>query len=59
MMTMEQIRINAILGVSARQRELAAENRKLRKQINQRYDDIAGMVGFSLAVALVFACIVF
>lgn len=58
MITMEQIRINAVLGVCARQRELLAENRRLQKQIHNRADDIAGMVGFSLAAALIVFCII-
>lgn len=49
-----QIRINAVLGVCARQRELVAENKMLQKKINtEKLDLIFGSIGFGIAVALV------
>lgn len=54
--TPEQIRINAVLGVCARQRELVAENRRLKKQINNKADDIAGMIGATIVTAFIIAC---
>jgi hypothetical protein len=56
MMDMQQIRINAVLGVCARQRELAAENRKLRTQAKFN-DEIGGIFGFGLAIAVMLFCI--
>ena len=58
MITMEQIKINAVLGVCNRQRELLAENRRLQKQIHNRADDIAGMIGVTIATVLIVFCIV-
>lgn len=55
-MDMQQIRINAVLGVCARQRELVAENRQLRKQAKFN-DEIAGIFGFGLAIAVILFCI--
>lgn len=57
MITMEQIRINAVLGVCERQRELMLENRRLQKQLNRRFDDIGGMIGFTFAGLLILVCI--
>jgi hypothetical protein len=58
--TPEQIRINAVLGVCQRQRELVAENRKLQKRLQaKKMDDIAGMIGLTIATFFVLACIVF
>lgn len=55
-----QIRINAVLGVCERQRELVAENRRLQKKLQtKKLDDIAGMIGLTIATFFVFACIVF
>lgn len=55
-----QIRINAVLGVCAHQRELVAENRRLQKKLQtKKLDDIAGMIGLTIATFFVFACIVF
>jgi tetrahydromethanopterin S-methyltransferase subunit F len=54
---MEQIRINAVLGVCERQRELMLENRRLQKQLNRRFDDIGGMIGFTFAGLLILVCI--
>lgn len=51
-----QIRINAVLGVCARQRELAAENRRLLQQ-QRKKDDIAGYIGFAVAVMLTAVCL--
>jgi len=49
-----QIRINAVLGVCAKQRELVAENKKLQAQFNSaKLDLIFGSIGFGIAVALV------
>jgi hypothetical protein len=56
MMDMQQIRINAVLGVCKRQRELAAENRKLRTQAKFN-DEIGGIFGFGLAIAVMLFCI--
>ena len=56
MMDMQQIRINAVLGVCARQRELVAENRQLRTQAKFN-DEIAGIFGFGLAIAVILFCI--
>lgn len=53
----EQIRINAVLGVCARQRELAAENRKLRAEVNRK-DNIAGCVGLTIATIFIVACLI-
>ena len=55
-MDMQQIRINAVNGVCARQRELAAENRKLRTQAKFN-DEIGGIFGFGLAIAVMLFCI--
>lgn len=52
----EQIRINAVLGVCARQRELAAENRKLRAEVNRK-DNIAGCIGLTIATMFIVASI--
>ena len=52
----EQIRINAVLGVCARQRELAAENRKLRAEVNRK-DNIAGCIGLTIATIFIVASI--
>lgn len=54
--TPQQIRINAILGVCARQRELAAENRKLRAEVNRK-DNIAGCIGLTIATMFIVASI--
>ena len=56
-MDMQQIRINAVNGVCARQRELIAENRQLRKKakFNDELDDV---LGFSLAVIVTLICII-
>jgi hypothetical protein len=54
--SMEQIRINAVLGVCERQRELIAENRKLRTQAKFN-DEIGGIFGFGLAIAVMLFCI--
>ena len=54
--TLDQIRINAVLGVCARQRELAAENRKLRAEVNRK-DNIAGCVGLIVATMFIVASI--
>jgi len=54
--TPEQIRINAVLGVCARQRELAAENRKLRAEVNRK-DNIAGCIGLTIATMFIVASI--
>jgi hypothetical protein len=54
--SMEQIRINAVLGVCERQRELIAENRKLRTQAKFN-DEIWGIFGFGLAIAVMLFCI--
>jgi hypothetical protein len=52
-MDFNQIRINAVLGVCARQRELIAENKKLQKKINSaKLDFTVGCIGFGIAVAL-------
>lgn len=56
MMDMQQIRINAVLGVCERQRELIAENRKLRTQAKFN-DEIGGIFGFGLAIAVMLFCI--
>jgi len=54
--TFEQIRINAVNGICARQRELAAENRRLRNQARFN-DEIGGIFGFGLAIAVILFCI--
>lgn len=56
-MDMQQIRINAVNGVCARQRELAAENRQLRTKakFNEEMDDV---LGFALAVIVTLICII-
>jgi hypothetical protein len=56
MMDMQQIRINAVLGVCERQRELAAENRKLRTQAKFN-DEIGGILGFGVDNAVMLFCI--
>lgn len=56
-MDMQQIRINAVLGVCARQRELVAENRQLRTQAKFN-DEIGGVFGFALAVIVTLICII-
>ena len=55
--TPQEIRINAVLGVCARQRELIAENRRLNNQAI-KLDIIAGYVGFATAFAILLACII-
>ena len=54
--TFEQIRINAVMGVCQRQRELVKENRRLRNQMIFN-DEIGGIFGFGLAVAVTVFCI--
>lgn len=54
--TFDQIRINAIMGVCQRQKELVQENRRLRNQA-QFNDEIGGIFGFALAVAVAVFCI--
>lgn len=55
-----QIRINAVLGVCARQRELVAENKKLQRSLRiKKIDDTAGCIGLTIATFFVLACIVF
>lgn len=64
MMDMQQIRINAVLGVCARQRELVAENRKLndviasRRRGNLFRDEVGGVVGMILATVITLVCII-
>jgi hypothetical protein len=55
-MDMQQIRINAVNGVCARQREIIAENRRLRTQAKFN-DEIGGIFGFGLAIAVMLFCI--
>ena len=55
--TFEQIRINAVNGICARQRELAAENRRLRNQARFN-DEVGGILGFALAVIVTLICII-
>ena len=55
MIDFNQIRINAVLGVCQRQRELVAENRRLREQANKA-DDLAGYIGLGIATAFIVAC---
>ena len=52
----EQIRINAVLGVCARQRELVAENRRLQRRLAKR-DDLAGCIGLGFATAFIIVCV--
>ena len=52
-----QIRINAVLGVCARQRELVEENRRLNDQAI-KLDIVAGYVGFAVAFAIMVVCLV-
>lgn len=54
-MDFEQIRINAVLGVCARQRELVAENRKLRAK---KQDEIVASVAFAVAFTIMVVCLV-
>lgn len=54
--TFDQIRINAVMGVCQRQRELVKENRRLRNQMIFN-DEMAGIFGFGLAVAVAVFCI--
>lgn len=54
--TFDQIRINAVMGVCQRQRELVKENRRLRNQMIFN-DEIGGIFGFGLAVAVAVFCI--
>lgn len=55
-----QIRVNAVLGVCARQRELVAENKKLQKKINtEKLDFTVGCIGFSCAVLFMIAVVLF
>lgn len=54
--TFEQIRINAVMGISQRQKELVKENRRLRNQARFN-DEIGGIFGFGLAVAVAIFCI--
>ena len=57
MMDMQQIRINAVMGVCQRQRELVKENRRLRNQMIFN-DEIGGIFGFALAVIVTLICII-
>ena len=50
-----QIRINAVLGVCARQRELVAENRRLRAK---KQDDIVASIAFAVAFTIMVVCLV-
>ena len=54
--TFDQIRINAVMGICQRQRELVKENRQLRTQAKFN-DEIGGIFGFGLAVAVTVFCI--
>ena len=54
--TFDQIRINAVMGICQRQRELVKENRRLRNQMIFN-DEMAGVFGFGLAVAVTVFCI--
>lgn len=55
--TFDQIRINAVMGVCQRQRELVKENRQLRTQAKFN-DEIGGIFGFALAVIVTLICII-
>lgn len=55
--TFEQIRINAVMGISQRQKELVKENRRLRNQMIFN-DEIGGIFGFALAVIVTLICII-
>lgn len=55
--TFEQIRINAVMGISQRQKELVKENRRLRNQARFN-DEIGGIFGFALAVIVTLICII-
>lgn len=57
MIDFNQIRINAVLGVCARQRELVKENRRLAKQARFN-DEMCGAFGFAAAVLLTMFCII-
>ena len=50
--TFDQIRVNAVLGVCARQRELVAENKRLQQKAKK---NIADMIASFLATALIFS----
>jgi hypothetical protein len=55
-MDKQQIRINAVMGISQRQKELVKENRQLRTQAKFN-DEIGGIFGFGLAIAVILFCI--
>lgn len=50
-----QIRINAVLGVCARQRELVAENRRLRAN---KQDEVVASIAFAVAFTIMVVCLV-
>jgi len=54
-MDFEQIRINAVLGVCARQRELVAENRRLRAK---KQDEFVSSIAFAVAFTIMVVCLV-
>lgn len=61
MMTMDEIRINAVLGLSKRQRELVLENKRLQKKLfdeNKRIEKYASYIGYTIAYILVTVCVV-